>query len=217
MYSKWKAITISAVLASGSILMACNASENPEGKTVNLLKGSTNSVHEENKKESMIVDHTPKVLAAVDQPIPEAKKEVEGLPEISGLETGKSAPELAKDTSVKLKNPFTGDPEKIEAGKKKWFSFGCSGCHGGGGGGGMCPSAINEKWVYGGGDNVLFRLITLGSDQLMKQGYKRIKKESVVAPMPQVGEMTNMTVEDVWLVLTYLRSKFKGRKEKVEW
>ena len=156
-------------------------------------------------------------VAAVDQPIPEAKKEVEGLPEVTGIDSEKSAVELAKDTSVKLKNPFTGDPEKIEIGKKKWFSFGCSGCHGGGGGGGMCPSVINEKWVYGGKDDVLFRLITLGTDQLMEQGHTRIKKEKVVAPMPQVGEMTNMTTEDVWLVLTYMRTKFKGREEKIEW
>ena len=33
----------------------------------------------------------------------------------------------------------------------------------------------------------LFRLIALGSDELKKQGYTRIKQEVVVGPMPQFG------------------------------
>ncbi len=223
MISQWKKISIAMLVSGAGILVACNASDDPapnqpveKSMGTEVVDVDMGSAPAASQAESSKFKE-PIVLAAVDQPIPDAKEEVEGLPEVSGLEDGKSAPEVAKDTSIKLKNPFTGDADKIEEGKKKWFSFGCSGCHGGGGGGGMCPSAINEKWVYGGNDDVLFRLITLGSDQLMAQGHVRVKKESVVAPMPQVGEMTDMTTEDVWLVLTYLRSKFKGRDEKIEW
>lgn len=218
MINNWKKISAVAILSGVSLLLACNASEEP---AADLMKEQNQVMNDTGLPVSMIEEKPEKVIqiAAVDQPIPEAKKEVEGLPEITGLEEGetRTAPEIAADISVKLKNPYTGDEVKIEEGKKKWFSFGCSGCHGGGGGGGMCPSAINEKWVYGGKDDVLFRLITLGSDALMKQGHTRIAKESVVAPMPQVGEMTNMTTDDIWLVMTYMRSQFKGRPEKIEW
>lgn len=218
MINNWKKRSAVVVLSGISLLIACNASEDP---TADKTKEQSQILNDTGRPVSMIAEQPEKVIqiAAVDQPIPEAKKEVEGLPEATGLEEGESrtAPEIAADTSVKLKNPFTGDAEKIEQGKKKWFSFGCSGCHGGGGGGGMCPSTINEKWVYGGKDDVLFRLITLGSDALMAQGHTRIAKESVVGPMPQVGQMTNMTTEDIWLVMTYMRSQFKGRPEKIEW
>ena len=54
------------------------------------------------------------------------------------------------------------------------MSAGCNGCHGGGGGG-MCPPLTNDVWLYGAGDDTLFRLVTLGSDELQKQGYKRVK------------------------------------------
>ena len=215
MISKWKEVSIALVISGSGILMACNASD--ETSVVDPTKAAMEEIAPDVSQTESKKVAEPVQIAAVDQPIPEEKMVEEGLPEVSGLEEGKSAPDVAKDTSVKLKNPFTGDAAKIEEGKKKWFSFGCSGCHGGGGGGGMCPSVINEKWVYSGTDDVLFRLTTLGSDQLMEQGHVRVKTESVKAPMPQVGEMTNMTTEDIWLVLTYMRSKFKGREEKIEW
>ena len=50
------------------------------------------------------------------------------------------------------------------------MTAGCNGCHGGGGGGGMCPPLTNDTWVYGRDDDTLFRLITLGTDDLQKQG-----------------------------------------------
>lgn len=203
----WSKISALGMVAVMGFLLACNEAAE---------SGVTTEESEPFKSE--VVNESKSIqVAAVDLPIPEEKKEVEGLPEITGIESEKTAVELAKDTSIKLKNPYTRDPEKIKEGKRKWFAFGCSGCHGGGGGGGMCPSVINEKWVYSGQDDVLFRLVTLGSDQLMEQGHVRVKTESVVAPMPQVGEMTNMTKEDVWLVLTYMRSNFKGREHKIEW
>jgi hypothetical protein len=44
----------------------------------------------------------------------------------------------------------------------------------------MCPPLTNDVWLYGAGDDTLFRLVTLGSDELQKQGYKRVKHEVVV-------------------------------------
>ena len=69
-----------------------------------------------------------------------------------------------------LKNPYTGQEDKIAQGKELFMSYSCSGCHGGTGGGGMCPPINGEVWFYGIDDDVLFRLITLGSVEMQKQG-----------------------------------------------
>src|ERR1700734_4562831 len=67
----------------------------------------------------------------------------------------------------KLVNPYKDtQADAVAEGGKFLLSYSCSGCHGGGGGGGMCPPLTNDIWVYGGDDDTLFRLVTLGSDQL---------------------------------------------------
>ena len=78
--------------------------------------------------------------------------------------------DLIKNTPKgKLVNPYKDTQADIVAQGGKFFqSYSCSGCHGGGGGGGMCPPLTNDTWVYGGDDDTLFRLVTLGSDELQK-------------------------------------------------
>ncbi len=117
----------------------------------------------------------------------------------------------------KLKNPYTGNAEAIAEGKKHYMGASCNGCHGGGGGGGMCPPLTNETWVYGGDDDTLFRLITLGSDKLKaQQGYKAIAKEAVTGPMP--GYETIITdTNKLWKIIAYIRSVWGGREEKKVW
>ncbi len=107
-----------------------------------------------------------------------------------------------------LHNPYN---DKIDAtaeeGQHKYLSFGCNGCHGGGGGGGMCPPLTNDTWVYGADDDTLFRLVSLGSDGLKKDyGYKRVKQEVVVGPMPPFGGIIK-TSDDLWKVIAFIRSK----------
>jgi mono/diheme cytochrome c family protein len=106
-----------------------------------------------------------------------------------------------------LHNPYNDTIKEIaEVGKKKYLSFGCNGCHGGGGGGGMCPPLTNDTWIYGGDDDTLFRLIALGSVELTKQtGYKRVKSEIVVGPMPFFGGIIK-TSDDLWKVIAFIRS-----------
>src|SRR4030042_462648 len=75
-----------------------------------------------------------------------------------------------------LHNPYNDKiADTTEVGHKKYLSFSCNGCHGGGGGGGMCVPLTNDTWVYGPDDETVFRVIALGSDELKKQGYKRVK------------------------------------------
>ena len=110
----------------------------------------------------------------------------------------------------KLVNPYKDtQADIVTQGGRLFQSYSCSGCHGGGGGGGMCPPLTNDTWVYGGDDDTLFRLVTLGSDELQKDGYGRIGSENVVGPMPPMGAIIKSS-DDLWKILTFVRSKYHG-------
>jgi mono/diheme cytochrome c family protein len=119
--------------------------------------------------------------------------------------------DLVKDTPKgKLTNPYKDtQADVVAAGGQFLLSYSCSGCHGGGGGGGMCPALTNDIWVYGGDDDTLFRLVTLGSDELQKLGYTRKGRENVVGPMPPFGTIIK-NADDLWKILAFVRSKYSG-------
>ncbi len=127
--------------------------------------------------------------------------------------TGKPPGDVAKAHPLaSMRNPFTDDPQKIEEGKKLYFSYSCNGCHGGGGGGGMCPPLTNDIWVYGSDDDILFRLITQGSQELMKEhSLKRKGSENVVGPMPAFAELVKSD-EEMWKIIAFIRSLYKGSR-----
>ena len=113
---------------------------------------------------------------------------------------------VTKTEKGKLENPYNDRIKEIaDEGHKKYLSAGCNGCHGGGGGGGMCPPLTNDTWVYGADDDTLFRLVTLGSDELQKRGYKRVHHEVVTGPMPPFGQILK-TSDDLWKIITFVRS-----------
>jgi hypothetical protein len=115
-----------------------------------------------------------------------------------------------------LHNPYNGKWADVgEEGHKKFLSFGCNGCHGGGGGGGMCPPLTNDTWVYGPDDDTLFRLVSLGSDELKKQGYTRHGQETVVGPMPAFGGIIK-TSDDLWKVIAWVRTVNPSSQAKVD-
>jgi mono/diheme cytochrome c family protein len=117
---------------------------------------------------------------------------------------------VKKTPKGKLVNPYKDTQAAIVAQGSKFFQgYSCSGCHGGGGGGGICPPLINGVWIYGGSDDTLFRLVTLGSDGMLKLGYTRQGLENVVAPMPAFGASIN-SADDLWKILTFVRSKYDG-------
>ena len=119
---------------------------------------------------------------------------------------GGSPAETAKTAEKgSLKSPFT-DPASVAAeGHKIYMAAGCNGCHGGTGGGGMGPPLTNQVWIYGKDDDTLFRLIALGSDELKKQGFNRKGSESVVGPMPPMGNIVKSN-EDLWKIIAWIRS-----------
>jgi mono/diheme cytochrome c family protein len=132
---------------------------------------------------------------------------------------GDAAPDYTKITPVelvnttpkgKLANPYKDTQADITTqGSQLFQSYSCSGCHGGTGGGGMCPPLTNDTWVYGGDDDTLFRLVTLGSDALQKVGYMRKGRENVVGPMPPFGAIIK-NADDLWKILAWVRSKYNG-------
>jgi mono/diheme cytochrome c family protein len=82
---------------------------------------------------------------------------------------------------------------------------GCNECHGGGGGGGICPALSQGVWFWGNTDDVLFRLITLGSQGLEKQGFQRLSYGSVRAPMPPMA-VSIKTSDQLWKIIAFIRS-----------
>jgi mono/diheme cytochrome c family protein len=113
---------------------------------------------------------------------------------------------VASTPKGELKNPYNADIAGIaEEGHHRYLSAGCNGCHGGGGGGGMCPPLTNDTWVYGSDDDTLFRLIALGTDELVKNGYARVKHEVVTGPMPPFGGIIK-TSDDLWRIIAFIRS-----------
>ena len=115
--------------------------------------------------------------------------------------------ELIEKTPIGgLHNPYNDDVTAMEeVGHKKYLSYSCNGCHGGGGGG-MCPPLTNDTFVYGADDDTLFRLIAMGSDDLQKQGYTRVRKEIVTGPMPPFGNIIK-TSDELWRVIAFIRAK----------
>jgi mono/diheme cytochrome c family protein len=128
-----------------------------------------------------------------------------GSTTLRAAETMTPLERVAATPKGELKNPYTDYMSVAEQGHKKYFGASCNGCHGGGGGGGICPPLTNPVWVYGSDDDTLFRLITLGSVELQKQGYVRKQHEQVTAPMPPFGTILK-TDDDLWKIIAWIRS-----------
>ena len=104
------------------------------------------------------------------------------------------------DPAVKKLNPFTGKEDGIAVGKTLYIQVGCQGCHGGGGGGGMAASLIDENWKFGSDDETLFKLI---KGQIPEQ------------TMPVV--YSSLPDEQVWQILAFIRTLYKGDPSKINW
>jgi cytochrome c(L) len=98
-------------------------------------------------------------------------------------------------------NPYTGNPEAITEGRALYLQMGCSGCHGVGGGGGMGPALLDNEWQFGSDDETLSKLI---------------KGEIPQQTMPSVfGSQLND--DDVWKILAYVRTLYRGDPNKINW
>jgi len=98
-------------------------------------------------------------------------------------------------------NPYTGNAEAIEQGRALFLQMGCSGCHGVGGGGGMGPALLDDEWKFGSDDATLFKLIK-GEipQQTMPAAFGNVLKD-----------------EDIWKLIAYVRSLYRGDPSKINW
>jgi mono/diheme cytochrome c family protein len=142
----------------------------------------------------------PAAPAASSPPNPNAQK--------SPAEVVKEAPRGS------LKNPYTGQADKIAAGHELFMSYSCSGCHGGTGGGGMCPQINGDVWFYGMEDDTLYRLITLGSVDLQKAGFDRLGGPGL--QMPPFGQIIK-TDDELWKIIAWIRSIYAGDPKRKNW
>jgi mono/diheme cytochrome c family protein len=110
-------------------------------------------------------------------------------------------PAAAQKPDAKKLNKFVGDPVAAKQGRSLFLKFGCSGCHGVGGGGGMGPPIIDDTWKYGSDDETLYRLITGQIEE---------------SQMPRnFGEV--LAEEEVWKILTYIRTQYAGDPALADW
>ena len=110
----------------------------------------------------------------------------------------------------KLHNPYKdSQADIVSQGEQLFRSYPCAGCHGGGAGGGMCPPLTKSDWIYNGDDDTLFRLVTLGSDDLQKKGYTRHGLAPTVGPMPPMESIIKNS-DDLWKMLAFIRSRYDG-------
>jgi len=118
---------------------------------------------------------------------------------------------IANTPPGELNNPYdwkllaeenSDDPDYLA---KQYLLPGCGECHGNAGGGSFCPALNQGAWLWGNTDDVLFRLIALGSVELEKQGWQRYQFGTVKAPMPEMGQVIK-TSDHLWRIIAYIRS-----------
>jgi mono/diheme cytochrome c family protein len=98
----------------------------------------------------------------------------------------------------RMLNPFAGDPDAIQEGRRLYANQGCSACHGLMGGGGMGKAILDDTWVFGSDDGTLFKLM---KGQIPQQ------------TMPK----NTLPDEQIWKMLAFVRSLYKGDPALINW
>jgi mxaJ protein len=154
------------------------------------------------------IDHRQaEIRAVLDEfgiPLEAARASAPGGPRAQERQEPNAAPKQGdaapSEPTFKKLNPFTGKEDSIAAGKILYNQIGCQGCHGGGGGGGMAASLIDDSWKFGSDDETLYKLI---KGQIPEQ------------TMPVV--YSSLPDEQVWQILAYIRTLYKGDPSKINW
>ncbi|WP_256872766.1 c-type cytochrome [Candidatus Entotheonella palauensis] len=111
------------------------------------------------------------------------------------------APVVAEsEEEPKKLNPYTGNEQAIQEGRKLFVTYGCSGCHGLGGGGGMGHPLTDDVWKHGSDDATLMSLI---------------KGDLTGSTMPKFGQTLND--DQIWKLIAYVRSLYQGDPALIKW
>ena len=97
-------------------------------------------------------------------------------------------------------NPYTGDPAAIEEGQRLWAKAGCYSCHGETAEGAVGPDLTDDEWTYRPTDATLFKAIAVG-----RSGTNMVAWGNQLDP------------DEIWKIIAYLRSLYKGDPEKIIW
>ncbi len=133
----------------------------------------------------------------------QSQKEPAKIEESGQQPKGSEAPAPADPQKPKKLNPFTGNADAIKEGRQLYLQSGCPGCHGSGGGGAMAGATafIRDTWKFGGDDETYFK-VTKGTypGQTMPAVFGAILSD-----------------EQVWKIIAWIRSIYKGDPERISW
>ncbi len=99
---------------------------------------------------------------------------------------------------MRLVNPHEGDANAAATGAKLYLAYNCVDCHGGDGSGAMGPSLADGRWHFGGEAPEVFESIYQGRPE----------------GMPAWGSL--ISEDQIWLLVTYVRSLSKGKDVTTE-
>ena len=218
MNKQFLALLTAAAVSTAALVSACGAEE-PTAQSAEPAAEATDTqgaAPAADAAPTQVADAGDKADAAEKKDEAEAPAAAEAAAPAADGEFMSAIERVQASPKGTLKNPYPGDETAIKEGEKVWFGLSCNGCHGGGGGGGMCPPVTNEVWVYGGDDDTLFRLITLGTVDLQKEGYARKGTEGVVGPMMSYRDLID-DERKLWKLIAWIRTKWNGREERKEW
>jgi len=115
--------------------------------------------------------------------------------ELTQQETGSSAP---NDGSVAVKQNAPVDPAVLAEGQALFRGL-CSGCHGGAGRGGKGPDLTDNRWIHGGTDQDIARVIQNGVPKTtMKKLGDALKEDQVRKLIVFIRSLARSSSESTW-------------------
>ena len=97
-------------------------------------------------------------------------------------------------------NPLNGNPDAIASGKAHWKNIGCYACHGRIAEGGVGPSLSDDIWVYKPTDRMVYNTISRGRSGTNMVGWSK-----------------DLTPEQIWELVAFIRSLYVGDPAKIIW
>ncbi len=115
--------------------------------------------------------------------------------------SGSSMSSLAEDAvAPDARNPYTGNPDAIDEGRRLYLKTGCYACHGHEAEGAVGPDLTDDVWVYKPTDATLFNTIQKG------------RAGTVMAAFgDQLG------ADQIWRIIAFIRSKYRGDPARIIW
>lgn len=94
---------------------------------------------------------------------------------------------------VQVSNPYQGDRQAIDDGRRLFAWFNCSGCHSPGGGGAIGPPLYDDEWIYGGDAYSIYESIVEGRPDGMPTWGGKIPEEQVWKLVAYIQSMREPT------------------------